>query len=293
MAIKVRRLLDRPVVHAGMLPPGDGANINGPSLIYAPEWLPGRLGNFYLYFAHHHGRYIRLAYADRLEGPWQVYLPGTLHLRDAPMCDDHIASPDVHVDEANRQIVMFFHGPALKTKVQKTFLARSSDGIRFSADPRIVGGIYFRCVPWRGAWVGMAMGGAAYAASHPFGQYRALPRPRVAPGPSVRHVALRPNGDRLEVYFSRIGDAPERILMASLSTPDGLTAEDGPAFETVLAPERDWEGARLPVTSSESGAAYGPENALRDPAIFAHAGRTYLLYAAAGESGIGIAEVID
>ncbi len=49
-----------------------GDNINGPSLIEAPAWLPGRLGSYYLYFAHHDGQYIRLAYADRLEGPWKL-----------------------------------------------------------------------------------------------------------------------------------------------------------------------------------------------------------------------------
>ena len=28
-------------------------NINGPSLIEAPEWLPQKLGRYYLYFANH------------------------------------------------------------------------------------------------------------------------------------------------------------------------------------------------------------------------------------------------
>jgi len=51
-----------------------GANVNGPSLIRAPAWLPNPLGRYYLYFAHHQGAYIRLAYADRLEGPWRTYL---------------------------------------------------------------------------------------------------------------------------------------------------------------------------------------------------------------------------
>lgn len=46
-----------------------GGNINGPSLIRAPYWLPNRLGKYYLYFAHHRGTYIRLAYADHLAGP--------------------------------------------------------------------------------------------------------------------------------------------------------------------------------------------------------------------------------
>jgi hypothetical protein len=37
--------------------------------------------------------------------------------------------------------------------------------------------------------------------------------------------------------------------------------------------------------------AYGRVNQLRDPAIFREGDRTFLLYAVAGESGIGIAEL--
>ncbi|MBI3972242.1 MAG: hypothetical protein HY332_13225, partial [Chloroflexi bacterium] len=41
-----------------------GDNINGPSLIRVPDWVDDPLGRYYLYFAHHRGTYIRLAYAD-------------------------------------------------------------------------------------------------------------------------------------------------------------------------------------------------------------------------------------
>ena len=52
-------------------------NINGPSLIRVPDWVPEPLGRYYLYFASHQGgQYIRLAYADQLSGPWAVYPPG-------------------------------------------------------------------------------------------------------------------------------------------------------------------------------------------------------------------------
>ena len=42
----------------------DGGNITGPTLIRAPSWVAKPLGKYYLYFAHHSGKYIRLAYAD-------------------------------------------------------------------------------------------------------------------------------------------------------------------------------------------------------------------------------------
>jgi hypothetical protein len=59
----------------------------------------------------------------------------------------------------------------------------------------------------------------------------------------------------------------------------------------VLRPERPWEGADAPLEPSIRSVAYGHLNQLRDPAIFEEEGRTFLLYAIAGESGLAIAEV--
>jgi hypothetical protein len=77
-----------------------GENINGPSVIRVPDWIEGRLGRYYMYFAHHGGKHIRLAYADDPAGPWTVYEPGSLRLEQAQdLIHAHIASPDVHVDD--------------------------------------------------------------------------------------------------------------------------------------------------------------------------------------------------
>ena len=59
----------------------------------------------------------------------------------------------------------------------------------------------------------------------------------------------------------------------------------------ILRPERVWEGAAAPVGPSMRSTAYGTVNQLRDPAILEDEGRTYLLYAVAGESGIALAEL--
>jgi acetylornithine/succinyldiaminopimelate/putrescine aminotransferase len=59
----------------------------------------------------------------------------------------------------------------------------------------------------------------------------------------------------------------------------------------VLRPDRKWEGADAPLKPSLRSTAYGHVNQLRDPAIYEENGRTFLLYAVAGESGIAIAEV--
>ena len=67
--------------------PSIGVDIQGPSLVRVPDWVDAPLGRYYLYylyFADHKGRYIRLAYADRLDGPGTVHVPGALHLEDTP-----------------------------------------------------------------------------------------------------------------------------------------------------------------------------------------------------------------
>ena len=111
-----------------------------------------------------------------------------------------------------------------------------------------------------------------------------------APG-GVRHVALSVVGSRMRVYYSRIGDSPERIYFATVNLDDDPDDWKAGSAELVISPGTPWEGAHLPLHNSVVGAASGPENALRDPAIFLSEGKTYLLYACAGENGIGIAEI--
>ena len=91
-----------------MLSENLGNNINGPSLIKVPDWIENPLGKYYLYFAHHEGNHIRMAYSDTIDGDWKVYDKGTLKLEESE-CRDHIASPDVHVDNENKRIVMYYH----------------------------------------------------------------------------------------------------------------------------------------------------------------------------------------
>jgi len=297
--LEVRRFAQNPIIRPEMLPGRDGANVNGPSLIRMPAWAPNRLGNYYLYFAHHNGKYIRLAYADRLEGPWKIHEPGALKLSEAPGCTGHIASPDVHVDETRQEIRMYFHGPAQGG--QKSFVAVSKDGLHFKASPEVLGLFYFRVFHGRDGWYAMAKGGLLYRSKVGLTGFELGPNP--FPGsetrgpeynkPGPRHVALHQTGNVLWVYYSNIGDEPERILRCSIRLADDWRNWKASAPEEVLRPQTPWEGADLPLRKSVAGAMQGSENALRDPAVFTDAdGRAYLLYSVAGESGIAIAELI-
>ena len=97
-----------------------GGNVNGPTVIRVPDWVNRPLGRYYMYFANHMGEFIRLAYADAITGPWRVYEPGVLHVRDTaffrPQPDPketladfytHVASPESFVDPARKRLVMW------------------------------------------------------------------------------------------------------------------------------------------------------------------------------------------
>jgi hypothetical protein len=300
--VEVRRLPGNPIIRPEMLPGSDGDNINGPSLIRVPSWVTEPLGRYYLYFAHHNGKYIRLAYADHLEGPWKVHAPGVLHLSNTPACRGHIASPDVLVDEARHEIRMYFHGPARAVSGQKSFLATGKDGLHFAPRDEVLGLFYFRVFPYDNAWYALAKGGVLYRSADGLTGFE--PGHNPFPGgdrrtgdlnePGPRHVALQRRGDTLWVYYSSIGDAPERILRARIQLHADWREWRATDPVEVLRPEFPWEGADLPLKPSTAGAARGRVHELRDPAIFEdNDGRTYLLYSVAGESGIAIAELTD
>ena len=273
-----------------------GDNLNGPSLIRVPQWVEKPLGKYYLYFAHHQGKFIRLAFANRLEGPWTIYEPGTLQLGQVKLCHDHIASPDVHVDEEKRQIRMYFHCPADGTGKdigeQKTLLARSTDGLHFTPQLIALGPAYYRVFRWRNTYYAIARTGVFLRSRDgvsPFDQGPTLfnDDPKLV----LRHAAVDVQGDRLSVYYSRIGDAPERILLSQIALTPDWTKWKASAPVKVLAPETAYEGADQPNQPSNEGVVHGKVNQLRDPAIFHDGAKTYLLYSVAGESGIAIAEL--
>lgn len=223
--IRAERLRNGPIIRPGTHP-SIGVNIQGPSLIRAPNWLPNRMGRYYLYFADHKGDYIRLATADALAGPWLVHPLGSLHLPDScfltrppvPTAEQvalfeerarkagtilshdivseitlpHIASPDAHVDDGGRRIVMYFHGLE-DVGTQVTRVALSDDGVSFRALPDVlVDRSYLRVFDYRGQTYGLAMPGQVYQAPDPLGRFTPGP---ILFNPAMRHATLRVRGD--------------------------------------------------------------------------------------------------
>jgi hypothetical protein len=270
-----------------------GDNVNGPSLIRVPEWVKNPLGRYYLYFAHHDGHYIRLAFADRLEGPWRTHEAGVLSLKESRFAG-HVASPDVHVDEREKRIRMYFHGSEVASGVpgaaQYTRVAVSSDGLRFEASAERLGRPYFRVFAWDGYTYALGMPGVFYRSRDGLTKFEEGPR---LFGPNMRHTALKLDGNVLSVFYTDVGDNPESIKLATIElTPDWLAWKESKPV-VVLQPEEPHEGADAPRVPSVRGLVHGPACQLRDPAIFREDARTYLLYSVAGENGIAIAELKD
>ena len=169
---------EQPVIYQDMFKyagvEDEGVNINGPSVIRIPEWIAPEdrahpEARYYMYFAHHSGPYIRMAWAKEIEGPWHLYntgmdvLPGyrgvldfgaqNLYLDNGITIElNHLASPDAHVDHENKKIILYFHAGSStwvngkEVNKQLTYVSTSPDGLNFyyGIEPVILGPSYFR-----------------------------------------------------------------------------------------------------------------------------------------------------
>jgi hypothetical protein len=177
----------------GLLAPAE--NLSGPSVIRIPDWITSEDradpdAVYYMYFAHHHGQFLRVAWARDVEGPWTVHnmspdVPagdlGVLSIADGPTevgggleirpgeCDEedesrqrrhgeHVASPYPVIDDVNQEIVLYFHvGRCLwldgqRLEGQQSLAAASPTGLDFNDGylPEIIGPTYIRPFVARG-----------------------------------------------------------------------------------------------------------------------------------------------
>lgn len=178
----------------------EGRNINGPSVIKVPDWIPPEeradpSANYYMYFGHHGGKYIRMAWAEELSGPWIFYnmepaTPltdrGVLGFEDAVnevtyigadqelRVINHLASPRVFVDNTNQRFVLFFHAPSgvkredgtYGSNLQRTLVALSNDGLDFRGgiQPVFIGADYLDPFTYQGQTYGFGNQGYLHRA---------------------------------------------------------------------------------------------------------------------------------
>tara|TARA_B110000014_G_scaffold260661_1_gene250843 strand:- start:2421 stop:3470 length:1050 start_codon:yes stop_codon:yes gene_type:complete len=320
--IKVQRFEDGPIIPP-LLSKEIGTNVQGPSLIKIPGWVKSPLGKYYLYFADHKGHQIKLAYADNIKGPWKIRSGGTLLLENSLFLVDkpaipkdfdvesikprkahpdllpyipkkiddltipHIASPDVHVDDKNKRIIMYFHGLD-EFGLQKTRVAASNNGLDFNVKKKIVGWPYFRKFTYKENDYAISMPGVIYKNTGDIDDFTQVNQ--ILEG-NVRHSAVLVCKDQLLIFFTRKGDKPERILLSIVDLNMPSIMWKASKVIEVLRPEKDWEGGNLPLYESTASAINTPVNQLRDPAIFVEEQEVYLLYSVRGENGIAIAKI--
>ena len=301
-----------------------GGNVNGPTVIRVPEWIERPLGTYYMYFANHMGDFVRLAYADAIEGPWTIYEPGVLHVRDTAFYRDqpdpaetladfytHVASPEILVDPARKRFIMWAHGwwtngerwpsqpAAARTWArdhgygQYTQVAESNDGLHFTVRPAISKTSYLRVFRRGESFYGVSRLGLVWRAADPLAAFESGPNlfRGTAYANRVRHVALVTRADRMYVFFTGIGDAPERVLVATVDLSGDWTTWRASDATEVLAPQAQYECVDLPNEPSESGDIDRPARQIRDPFVFEDRGRAFLFYSTCGEQGIAAAEI--
>lgn len=172
----------------------EGENINGPSAIRIPDWISPEnradpTAKYYLYFAHHGGEYIRMAWAADIEGPWHLYNVGTgiplgnrgvLDLGDnvinldngIVIPNNHLASPDAIVDNENQRIILYFHSGSstyvngTEVDAQLSYVSYSPYGLEFydNIQPVILGPSYFRVFEYEDNMYALTNDGTPYKA---------------------------------------------------------------------------------------------------------------------------------
>jgi hypothetical protein len=141
-----------------------------------------------------------------------------------------------------------------------------------------------------GWWYALAMPGVLFRSNDGLGVFERGP---TLFAPEMRHAAVRPLDDGLQVFYSNIGDRPEHILVAGVDARGDWQGWTASPPVTALTPERGYEGADLPRLHSLPGRARWPVHQLRDPAVFVNGSGSYLLYSVAGEQGIALAQIRD
>ena len=152
--------------------PAGSSNINGPTVIRVPDWIPVAQrvhpkAKYYLYFGHHIGHDIRMAWSDSLTGNWSLFNSGNgpdrawgsqgnntgaqtprsgvlsivggqlaAKVGSKVIATNHISSPEVLVDHKNKRIALYFHAtsqfmPGISG--QQSFVSTSKYGLNFNA----------------------------------------------------------------------------------------------------------------------------------------------------------------
>lgn len=279
--------------------PKEVENINGPCVIQwnLPPIIPFRKKLYLMYFADHWGTYIRVAWSLKPSGSF-TRIPFLRPLLIRAHFDDrvnHVASPEVV--RQGQKTYLFTHSPIKRLDgKQVTFLSRLRLGVFCSKPKQTDLPSYARFFNHVGRLYAITFRADIFEFDI---QTLASTRIEVdkkplltsdAPVEAVRHPHVVKYLDQLLVFYTRTGDAPERIFVSRMEFKSQTNVGFGEPIE-VIRPEMNYEGALLPIAPSKKGKSQNPEQSLRDPFVAVFDKDCFLYYAVSGERGIACLKI--
>ena len=246
-----------------------------------------------------------MAFSDNLTGPWQIYKEGVLDLKETSFTHErpnieqpqwakeqgvdglypHIASPDIHINEAEKSVEMFFHGLDYDGE-QRSLHAESSDGLTWQVQQARINQTYLRIFRYKRKKYALGWGGQILR-QNTSGIFEMGPWAFGDQG--HRHAGVLVKGDKLHVVWTRIGDAPESVLHSVIDMSTYWRDWCATEGQMILKPKFAWEGAHLAISKSTVGGLTKQQHSLRDPFLYEENEEVYMIYAGGGETSIGIA----
>lgn len=292
------------IIDTNTAPNWIGDNINGPAVVRLFGNHKKTFGyKFLLLFAHHQGEYIRIAGSNSLLSKWRFVPSKILNTKSYAEFHDHVASPDAHYLKNSDTLLVFFHSREIGNRKQITFLARFNGGL--NNRPLILKTnlpFYARVFFVRKQAYALTKGGNLFdTLDKELCEWRPLVNIFTGqdseedtyqnhPG-SIRHLSVLNYKGMYLVFYSIIGEKPEKIWVSELKidTTKGKFMALGKVL--VLSPEKEYEGCGLKLQNSESGPSLVPENSVRDPYVIKFRSRYLLFYSIKGEFGIAFTEL--
>ncbi len=286
-----------------IIPKNQRKSICNPCLIKTPTWFKNKLGKYYLYFADHKGKFIKLLYSDHLDKGWKFFNKKILQINTKTKYDafNHIASPEVYINNNEKKIYMFTHSHSRSKIGQWTYLSLSKDGLSYiSKFDQPLAPFYFRLFKYKKYYYGIVKGGDLWRSKNIDTKYtqcqNLLSKKKSAStlhnkNRSIRHLGILREKENLYCVFSRIGDCPERIFYTKFHLSKNYSDWKFQKIKEILRPTFPYEGSNLKLKKSKPGDAPKAENALRDPYLFKNKNKTYLIYCVKGEKNFALSEI--
>lgn len=316
---------DEQLLEQCLLPTEDQANVNSPMPIKVRPWLSKAFHKFsmVLYYSSHTKNEMNVVGFDSSSGMWKRMANNvSVTFEDSGssgICKS-LHSPSIYINESEERLYMYLHGhgcqqkPSTIKNFQPTLLYTSSDGLKWqrfsgtntSNQTYIFWNKFYASTPVYNPQDGFYYTMARIADEHgtilcrspslagPFEEGPVI-------GLGLRHFDTILIEGIIYVFYSMMGDRPERLLLASIDTTMTTNWTNwkllpGPR---ILQPKYSYEHGNEAVASTKEGPA-SIRHEVRDPRFLLHSKETanshdgfsgLLFYVVQGEKGIAMANI--